>query len=176
MNRFRRYRVIPIALAALLLQPWLLAQAPATHEEHRQPANPPVAQPKATAQPAEKVPVKNETDREEIFCSSMKTGQLCAESTAKILGLTGAQAEAWKSLVRTYNQSADFASAQLMKDADAKLTPQQKEVLKAWFAIGWNEQINQLLYQRNLDDLKTADTKGLKTTRDDAAPEASKDE
>ena len=176
MNRFRGYRVIPIALAAFSLQSRLWAQAPATHEQHQQTAKPPAAQAKAPAKPVETTAVKSAAKHEEIFCSSMKTGQLCPESTAKILGLTGAQAEAWKSFVRKYNQSADFASAQLMKDSDAKLTPQQKEVLKAWFAIGWNEQINQLLYERNLDDLKTADTKGLKTTRDDAAPQESKDE
>ena len=101
----------------------------------------------------------------EIFCSSLKTGQLCPESTAEILGLKGPQAEAWKVIVRKFNQGADGAATELQKDSAHKLTPEQMEVLKAWFAVGWNEQINEILYKRNLDDINKADTKGLSTQK-----------
>lgn len=106
-----------------------------------------------------------QAERREIFCSSLKTGQLCPESTAGILGLKGPQAEAWKVIVRKYNQSADAAAAQLQKDSAHKLTPEAMEVLKAWFAVGWNEQINAMLHQRNLDDLSQAQTQGLSTQK-----------
>ena len=103
--------------------------------------------------------------RKEIFCSNMKTGQLCPDATAEILGLKGAQAEAWKVIVRKYNLGADSAATQLQKDSAAKLTPEQMEVLKAWFAVGWNEEINEILYKRNLDDINKADTQGLSTKK-----------
>ena len=105
--------------------------------------------------------------RREIFCSDMKTGQLCPDDTAEILGLTGPQAEAWKVILRKYNKSADDAALQLQKDSSAKLTPEQMEVLKAWFAVGWNAEINKLLNTRSLDDLHKADTQGLKTTKEE---------
>jgi hypothetical protein len=104
-------------------------------------------------------------ERKEIFCSNLKTGQLCPDATAEILGLKGPQAEAWKVIVRKYNRGADDAATQLQKESAAKLTPEQMEVLKAWFAVGWNEEINEILYKRNLDDMTKADTKGLSTKK-----------
>jgi hypothetical protein len=113
---------------------------------------------------AEKQPATQEA-RREIFCASLKTGQLCPDSTAEILGLKGPQAEAWKVIVRKYNQGAEAAATGLQKDSAHKLTPEQMEVLKAWFAVGWNEQLNEILYKRNLDDLNQADTQGLSTKK-----------
>lgn len=107
------------------------------------------------------------TARKEIYCSSMQTGQLCPDDTATILGLNGAQAEAWKAILGKYNKAADEAAAQLQKDSAAKLTPEQMAVLKAWFAVGWNAEINKMLHQRNLDDITKADTKGLSTKKEE---------
>lgn len=121
------------------------------------PPKPAAAQPKAGAGAQE--------ERREIFCSNLKTGQLCPDDTADILGLKGPQAEAWKVILRKYNQSAEGAALQLQKDSAAKLTPEQMEVLKAWFAVGWNAEINEILYKRNLDDINKADTKGLSTSK-----------
>ncbi|MSO20810.1 MAG: hypothetical protein EXQ56_10185 [Acidobacteria bacterium] len=103
--------------------------------------------------------------KESIFCPTMKTGQVCTHGTAAILGLKGADAEEWTVWARKYNKAVDVATLQLFQDAAVKLTPKQLELLKAWFAIGWNEQMNNLLYGRNLDNLETAKTEGLKTTK-----------
>ncbi len=105
--------------------------------------------------------------RKEIYGSGMKTGQLCPDDTAKILGLKSAQAEAWKTILGKYNKATDEAAVQLQKDSAAKLTPEQMEVLKAWFAVGWNAEINKMLYQRNLDDITRADIKGLSTKKEE---------
>lgn len=144
-------------LAALAWSAPLLAQAPAGQPTSgvKSGGKPAPAQRKPAGSPAHK----------EIFCSNLRTGQLCPDSTAEILGLKGPQAEAWKVMVRKYNQGAGAAAEQLQKDSAAKLTPEQMEVLKAWFAVGWNEEINEILYKRNLDDLNKADTKDLSTKK-----------
>jgi len=108
---------------------------------------------------------KRADGKESIFCPTMKTGQVCTHGTAAILGLKGPDAEEWTTLARKFNKAVDAATLQLFTDAAVKLTPKQMELLKAWFAIGWNEQINALLYGRNLDNLETAKTEGLKTTK-----------
>ncbi|MBI4464595.1 MAG: hypothetical protein HY647_07815 [Acidobacteria bacterium] len=92
----------------------------------------------------------------------MKVGQVCSHGTAAILGLTGKDAEEWTALARKYNQAVNDATEQLFKDASAKLNPKQMELLKAWFAIGWNTQINALLYGKGLDKLDTAQIDSVK--------------
>src|SRR3990170_3917089 len=92
----------------------------------------------------------------------MKVGQVCSHGTAAILGLTGKDAEEWTALARTYNKAVNDATEQLFKDASTKLNPQQMELLKAWFAIGWNTQINAILYGKGLYKLDSADLESIK--------------
>ena len=92
----------------------------------------------------------------------MKVGQVCSHGTAAILGLQGADADEWTTWARKYNKAVNDATEQLFKDASAKLNPKQMELLKAWFAIGWNTQINALLYGKGLDKLESAQTDSVK--------------
>jgi hypothetical protein len=89
-----------------------------------------------------------------IFCPTMKTGQLCTEGTTNILGLKGDQQKEWVELARKYNHSVDAATLQLFKDSEGLLNPDQQRLLKAWFAVGLNPQINQLLYGKGLGPQK----------------------
>ena len=92
----------------------------------------------------------------------MKVGQVCSHGTAAILGLKGADAEEWTTWARKYNKAVNEATEQLFKDASTKLKPEQMELLKAWFAIGWNTQINALLYGKGLDSLEEAEIDSVK--------------
>ena len=94
------------------------------------------------------------TEDLDIFCSTMKTGQLCTHGTANVLGLTGANQEKWMVIARKYNKTVDAATLQLFKDADGVLTSAQLTQLKAWFAVGLNPQINELLYSQGLGPKK----------------------
>jgi len=89
-----------------------------------------------------------------IFCPTMKTGQLCSHGTANIFGLTGNKQEKWVEIARKYDRSVDAATLQLFKDAESVLTPAQMVQLKAWFAVGLNPQINELLYSKGLGPQK----------------------
>ena len=96
-------------------------------------------------------PAKDDID---IFCSSMKTGQLCTHGTANNLGLSGQKQDQWVELARKYNKTVDAATLQLFKDAEGVLNPQQLAQLKAWFAVGLNPQINEILYSKGLGPQK----------------------
>jgi len=89
-----------------------------------------------------------------IFCPTMKTGQLCSHGTANVFGLTGSKQEKWVEIARKYDRSVDAATLQLFKDAESVLTPAQMVQLKAWFAVGLNPQINELLYSKGLGPQK----------------------
>ena len=93
-------------------------------------------------------------DELEIFCPTMKTGQLCSHGTANILELTGAKQKKWMELTRKYNKTVDAATLQLFKDAEGVLTPAQVTQLKAWFDIGLNPQINEILFGKGLGPQK----------------------
>ena len=84
----------------------------------------------------------------------MKTGQLCTHGTANNLGLSGPKQEQWVELARKYNKTVDAATLQLFKDAEGVLTAQQLAQLKAWFAVGLNPQINDILYKKGLGPQK----------------------
>jgi hypothetical protein len=101
-------------------------------------------------------------EKEPIFCPTMKVGQMCTHGTAAILGLTGADADEWTAWARKYNKSVNEATEQLFEDASGKLDAKQMELLKAWFAIGWNPQINSILYGKDLDNLENAQTDSVK--------------
>jgi hypothetical protein len=87
---------------------------------------------------------------EDIFCPTMKTGQLCTHGTSATLGLKAQDDEKWVAIARKYNRAVDAATVQLFKDAETVLTPKQQELLKTWFAVGLNPEINQVLYQKGL--------------------------
>jgi len=82
---------------------------------------------------------------DEIFCPTMKTGQLCSHGSADTLGLEGVKREAWIAAARRYNKAVDEATRHLISDADSLLTPEEKAEVERWFAKGLNPQINQLL-------------------------------
>jgi hypothetical protein len=90
------------------------------------------------------------TDDLAIFCPTMKTGQLCTHGSANVLGLSGTKQEKWIEIARKYDRAVDAATLQLFKDAEGVLTPDQMAQLKAWFAVGLNPQINELLYSKGL--------------------------
>ncbi len=94
--------------------------------------------------------VEQVTEPEHIFCPTMKTGQLCTHGTAANLGMTGEKMEEWRAIARTYNQRVDAATEQLFRDAEATLTPEKVALLKAWFAVGLNPEINEILYGKGL--------------------------
>jgi hypothetical protein len=89
-----------------------------------------------------------------IFCPTMKTGQLCSHGTMNILQLKGEKGDQWLTLARKYNKAVDAATLELFKDAESTLTKEQLDLLKAWFAVGLNPQINELLYSKGLGPKK----------------------
>lgn len=130
-----------LLLAGLIL----LAAAFASYAQQHEHAAPPNKAPSTAAQ--EKPDI-------DIFCSTMKTGQLCTHGTANNLGLTGQKQEQWVAMARKYNKTVDAATLQLFKEAETVLTPQQLAQLKAWFAVGLNPQINDILYKKGLGPQK----------------------
>ncbi|PYS12434.1 MAG: hypothetical protein DMG17_20865, partial [Acidobacteria bacterium] len=74
--------------------------------------------------------------------------------TANVFGLTGSKQEKWVEIARKYDRSVDAATLQLFRDAESVLTPAQMVQLKAWFAVGLNPQINELLYSKGLGPQK----------------------
>src|SRR6266581_1683545 len=62
-------------------------------------------------------------DDKDIFCPTMKTGQLCTHGTTNVLGVATANQEKWVEIARKYNKAVDSATLQLFKDAQGVLTP-----------------------------------------------------
>jgi hypothetical protein len=93
-------------------------------------------------------------DDKDIFCPTMKTGQLCTHGTTNVLGVAAANQEKWVEVARKYNKAVDSATLQLFKDAQGVLTPAQLTQLKAWFAVGLNPQINEILTAKGLGPKK----------------------
>ena len=120
---------------ALLLAGATLGSVYGQQHDHQAPAaSKPAAAPAATAE-----------HRPEIFCGTMKTGQLCSLGTATLLGLTPENREAWLTAVRTYNREVNAAITKLQAQAKTTLSPAQIQEVNKWFAVGINPQINQLL-------------------------------
>jgi hypothetical protein len=90
----------------------------------------------------------------DIFCPTMKTGQLCTHGTTNVLGVTAVNQAKWVEVARKYNKAVDAATLQLFKDSEGVLTPAQLNQLKAWFAVGLNPQINGILGQKGLGPKK----------------------
>ena len=89
-----------------------------------------------------------------IFCPTMKTGQLCSHGTANVLQLKGDKQEKWIKMAQKYDRAVNAATLQLFKDSEEVLTPAQQDLLKKWFAVGLNPEINQLLYSKGLGPRK----------------------
>jgi hypothetical protein len=90
-------------------------------------------------------PVAEAEHPPEVFCATMKTGQLCSLGTATLLGLTPEKREAWLAAVRVYNREVNAAITKLQEQAKTTLSPAQIQEVNSWFAVGINPQINQLL-------------------------------
>lgn len=103
------------------------------------------AQQHADHQPAPAKPAATTAQPPEVFCSTMKTGQLCSHGTTAVLGLTAAKQEAWVAAVRKYNRAVNEAIVLLQTEAKATLSPAQLAEVERWFAVGMNPQMNQLL-------------------------------
>jgi hypothetical protein len=58
-------------------------------------------------------------DDNDIFCPTMKTGQLCTHGTTNVLGVTAANQAKWVDVARKYNKAVDAATLQLFKDAES---------------------------------------------------------
>lgn len=86
----------------------------------------------------------------------MKVGQVCSHGTAAILGQKDKDAVQWQVWARQYNKTMNDSTEQLFKDAAGVLDEKQVTLLKAWFALGWNEQINGLFYGKELDSVEKA--------------------
>src|ERR1700758_5037679 len=69
---------------------------------------------------AHAVPSKSAASAEDndIFCPTMKTGQLCTHGTTNVLGVTAANQAKWVEIARKYNNAVDAATLQLFKDSE----------------------------------------------------------
>ena len=135
---------------ALIAGSFALATVHAQQHDHSVPATAPAARGASTAKPAAAAEHKPE-----VFCGTMKTGQLCSMGTVTLLGLTPDKREAWIAAVRAYNKTVNEATLALQGQAKSNLSAAQVEEVNRWFAIGVNPQINQLL-------LATANAKAAK--------------
>jgi hypothetical protein len=131
-------RMLIIALTVAM--PGLAIGLYAQHAEHQQAASKPAA-----AKPAAVKPAVAAAETPEVFCGTMKTGQLCSHGTPTALGLTPEQTKVWVAAVRTYNKAVNDATLALQADAKGTLSAAQMAEVDRWFAVGVNPQINQLL-------------------------------
>ena len=68
----------------------------------------------------------------EIFCGTMKTGQLCSLGTATLLGLTPENREAWLTAVRAYNREVNAAITRLQAQA---MPPEQQPIVDRDYVV-----------------------------------------
>jgi hypothetical protein len=124
-----------LIIALTIAMPALAIGLQAQHAEHQQPA----------AKPAAGKPAAAAAETPEVFCGTMKTGQLCSHGTPTALGLTPEQTKVWMAAVRKYNKAVNDATLALQADAKGTLSAAQMAEVDRWFAVGVNPQINQLL-------------------------------
>ena len=132
-------RVLAQSIILAALYAAMPAASYAQEHDHGAPAAAPATRP-AAAKPAAAA-----EHRPEVFCGTMKTGQLCSLGTATLLGLTPENREAWLAAVRIYNREVNAAITKLQAQAKTTLSPAQIAEVSSWFAVGINPQINQLL-------------------------------
>src|SRR5579862_3690626 len=100
MRRTSISAVAIVAMTALFAWATLHAQqSPAVHQ-HDMPMPPGMVMPAAGQSDAVA----------EIFCPTMKTGQLCSHGTCDALHLSGVKADQWVAAVRKYNRAVDLAT------------------------------------------------------------------
>jgi hypothetical protein len=129
-----------ILSVAIVVAAFVMGAVYAQEHDHGTAAAKPAAATKAAARPA-----AAKDGPEEIFCGSMKTGQLCSTGTTSLFGLTDEKRDAWVKSVRTYNNAVNAAIMALQADARTNLSPAQVAEVNRWFAIGINPQINEIL-------------------------------
>ena len=134
MHDRAKYMILLLGSLALALNVVSFAQEH-DHSAHATPSN-------AAGSPS--------VEDKDIFCPTMKTGQLCTHGTTNVLGVSAANQAKWLQIARKYNRTVDAATLQLFKDAETVLTPAQLAQLKAWFAVGLNPQINEILGAKGL--------------------------
>lgn len=116
----------------------LAAQSHAGHQAQH--AGHAMSTPKAPAADASTVP--------EVFCPTMKTGQLCSHGTADTLKLAEPKRAAWIALARKYNKAVDEATVALLAESKSLLSPEEHLMVQRWFEKGLlNTRINTLLAQ-----------------------------
>ena len=148
----KRHSILALSVAGvmtLVTMAAVHAQQPAAgHDMSNMKMPMPAAKPaaKTAAKPAAKASTEVAAVPE-IFCPTMKTGQLCSHGTGDALKLTGEKYDKWVESVRKYNKAVDVATVQLQADVKSMLTPQQNAELQRWFALGLNPQMNDLLLQ-----------------------------
>ena len=130
----------PLLFFAFIAGSLALATPYAQQHDHEAQA----AGPKPTA-PSAARPAAAAVHPPDVFCETMKTGQLCSTGTTTLLGLTPEKREAWIGAVRTYNRAVNDAIMALQAQAKGTLSPAQIAEVNRWFAIGINPQINQIL-------------------------------
>lgn len=130
--------VRPIAVA-VIVSGVVLGTAYARQHDHQAPAK------AAAAKSAPSTPAAAAGEPQELFCATMKTGQLCSHGTATALGLTPAKRDAWLAAVNKYNKAVNDATVALQAEAKGTLSAAQMAEVDRWFAVGVNQQVNQLL-------------------------------
>jgi hypothetical protein len=85
----------------------------------------------------------------EIFCSHMKTGELCP-GNASMFKLADAQKQQYREALNNYNKAVDTAQKQFLTDLKDKVHLSEAELALAesWFAQGLNPEINKILAAR----------------------------
>lgn len=132
--------LVRIAAVALAMTGLVAGAVYAQEHDHAAAA----AKPAAASKPAARPGSANDGP-EEIFCGSMKTGQLCSTGTTTLFGLTEEKRDAWVAAVRKYNTAVNAAIMTLQAEARTNLTAAQVAEVNRWFAIGINPQINDIL-------------------------------
>lgn len=126
-----------VSLFVLALSGVVLAQQHAGHG---------AGQPGHAGHEAMSTPKAAAAEAPEVFCPTMKTGQLCSHGTADTLKLADAKREAWIAAARRYNKAVDTATVALLDEAKGILTPAEHQMVQRWFEKGLlNTQINALL-------------------------------
>ena len=137
-----RVQLIAVAVMVSGLVP---GTAYAQEHDHSASAKAPAAKAPAAKAASAARPAAAAEHPPEVFCGTMKTGQLCSMGTVTLLGLTPEKREVWLTAVRTYNRTVNDAIIALQVEAGGALSAAQVEEVNRWFAIGVNPQINQLL-------------------------------
>ncbi len=133
-------KTIPVQVLALSVMAFGFGTIQAAQQhDHGAPAK------TAAGKPAPSAPATTAAEPHELFCGTMKTGQLCSHGTTTALGLTAAKRDGWLAAVNKYNKAVNDATVALQSEAKGVLSAAQMAEVDRWFAASVNQQINQLL-------------------------------